>query len=133
MFQFGVSLLVPLLFIGGLAESMWEGRPIRAVDVRVGVVAVPVALAGIGIAIVVVRGSVAMRRFRRYPWAVAAAVLTVLSLPCVFALPFASPVGVWTLIVLRRPDVRARFAAVARGTMKAAPPEAPDARRTDPA
>jgi len=128
MFQLGVSLLVLLLFIGGLFESMSEGRRIRPAEIRAGAITIPVALVGIGIATVVLFGSGGMRRLRRRPWAVAAAVLTLLSLPCVFAVPFAGPIGVWALSVLCRRDVRAWFAAVARDTMKPAPAGPTDAR-----
>jgi hypothetical protein len=83
--------------------------------------------------IVIIAGSRSLLQFRRYGLVFAAAILTVLSLPWFYLCVVQVPTGVIVIRLLRRPDVRARFAAVARGTMNASPPEAPDARRTDPA
>jgi hypothetical protein len=82
--------------------------------------------------LVVMRGAAGMGRFRRYPWAVIASLLAVFSLPFVYFAVFTIPVGVWALLVLCRRDVRARFAADARGTIPGSPPEVSDARRTSP-
>ena len=81
----------------------------------------------------IVRGAGRMRACRNYRLAVTAAVLSFLPLPLYYCLPISAPVAVWAFITLLRRDVRARFAAVARDTMNPAPPEAPDARRPDPA
>jgi hypothetical protein len=40
---------------------------------------------------------------------VLAACLTVTSLPCVASFPYTVPLGIWALLVLNRPDVRACF------------------------
>jgi hypothetical protein len=77
---------------------------------------------------VIVRGAGRMRKCRNYRLSVAAAVLSIFSVPFYYCLPISAGVAVWTLVILSRRDVRARFAAVARGTISSAPPEAPDAR-----
>lgn len=82
---------------------------------------------------VVVLGGGRMRACRNYRLAVAAAVLSFLPWPLYYCLPVSAPVAVWALVVLARPDVRARFKAVARGTIPPAPPEEPDARADRPA
>jgi hypothetical protein len=66
---------------------------------------------------IIFRGAKRMRSCRNYRLAVAAAVLSLVSLPFFYFIPIAAPVAVWTLIVLSRPDVRARFDAVARDKM----------------
>jgi ABC-type siderophore export system fused ATPase/permease subunit len=63
--------------------------------------------------IVIVAGSRDLLRFRRYGLAFAAAVLTVLSLPWFYLCVVQVPIGL-VIQLLRRRDVRARFAAVAR-------------------
>ena len=62
-------------------------------------------------AVIVVRGGNDLRQFRRYPWVVGAAIITL-------------PLGVWFLAVLLRRDVRARFEAVARARVNASDNEA---------
>jgi hypothetical protein len=73
-----------------------------------------VCIVGLTANYAVLRGAAGMGRFRRYPWAVSASVLTLLSIPFIYFAVFTVPVGVWALIVLCRRDVRARFAANAR-------------------
>jgi len=82
------------------------------------------AILGIATSAFILRGASNMKRFQRYDLAVIASLLTLSSLPCVFALPYSAVIGIWTLMVLRRHDVRARFDAGARGTMS---PNAGDA------
>jgi hypothetical protein len=69
-----------------------------------------------------------MRQFRHYNSVVLAVIMFTLSVPFVFLAIFQLPIGLAILTVLLQRDVRARFEAVARGKMNAAPPEAPDAR-----
>jgi hypothetical protein len=66
-----------------------------------------------------IRGASDLRRFRRYPWVVAGATITLLTMP---------PLGGWLIWLLLRRDVRARFEAVARGTITSTHPEPSDAR-----
>ena len=63
-----------------------------------------------------------MRRYRRYWFAVTAAVLTMFSVPFFYLAVIQLPIGLWVLIVLARRDVRARFEAVARGTITGGSP-----------
>jgi len=77
---------------------------------------------------VIVRGAGRMRKCRDYRLCVAAAVLSIFSVPFYYCLPISAGVAVWALVILSRRDVRARFGAVARGTIIPAPVETPDAR-----
>ena len=70
-----------------------------------------VGLVGLLVNGLVVRGAKAMRRGADYPRAVLAACLTVTSVPCIASFPYTVPIGIWALIVLNRPDVRAWFRA----------------------
>jgi len=83
-------------------------------------------------AIIVTRAANDLKRFRHYQLVVAGAILTLLSVPCIFLGVIQVPLGVWLIALLLRRDVRARFEAVARGTIREAPPEDRDA-RTDSA
>jgi hypothetical protein len=67
--------------------------------------------------IIAIYGANCLRRFRGYRWALTAAILTLASAPVICLLPIQVPLGIWVLIVVLRPDVRARFEAVARGTI----------------
>ena len=85
----------------------------------------PFATAG---TIAVIWGANSLRRFRHYWWTVTAACLTLFSVPIICLAPIQLPLGIWVLVVLARRDVRARFEAVARGTIPSPPGEALDAR-----
>jgi hypothetical protein len=122
MFQLGASLCLAGFFGSVLLQRVWERQPIRPLDLNAIFIWLPTALAGVAAAKIVLRGSAAMRQLRRYPWAMAAAVLTTLSVPCILALPYGAPVGIWALAVLLRPDVRARFEATDRGTINESRP-----------
>jgi hypothetical protein len=63
--------------------------------------------------ILVMRGASDLTKFRRYPWVVAGAILTLLSLPFVYLAAIQVPLGIWLIALLSRRDVRARFQAVA--------------------
>src|SRR5262245_38056525 len=69
---------------------------------------------GTACAIIVMRAANDLKRFRRYTFVVAGAILTFLSVPCIFLGVVQVPLGVWLILLLLRRDVRARFEAVAR-------------------
>jgi len=69
-----------------------------------------------------------MAKFRSYRLVLWAVGLSFLPLPLVSCGMVSVPLSIWALVVLLNRDVRARFEAVARGTMIEAPPETPDAR-----
>jgi peptidoglycan/LPS O-acetylase OafA/YrhL len=79
---------------------------------------------------VILRGARALGSFPSYPLAVAGVILFFFSLPFFYCGVVTLPVGVWAVVVLLNPDVRARFRAVARGTVVLTLPEARD-RGTD--
>ena len=81
-----------------------------------------------GCNVFVIRTASEMRRFRHYWRVVSSTVLVMFAVPFIFLTVIQLPLGIWILVVLCRRDVRARFQAVARGTMIEAPPETPDAR-----
>jgi hypothetical protein len=96
-------------------------------------------LAGIGAAALcvalnwfILRGARALRSFRSYRSAVTGVVLFFFSLPFFYCGLVTLPVGVWAFVVLLQPDVRARFEAVARGTIQTTQSEDRNA-RTDSA
>lgn len=92
-------------------ESAGPGESVRIILVFL------IYLLGVGSNALVMRGARDMRRYRRYRLAVLAAALSILPVPLVFFGPCSVPLGISALVVLLRPDVRARFAAVARGTI----------------
>ncbi len=78
-------------------------------------------VAGAGLNLLAIVGGFGMQRFSRYGLSMAAAVASVIPLAtgcCVTGIPF----GIWALVVLNRPDVKAAFIA-----RKTAPPPDPDA------
>lgn len=70
------------------------------------------SLAGTVSGIVVLLGARAMTLFRRYYLCVVAAALAMRSFPVVYTGVLTIPLGAWALVILLRPRVRARFAAV---------------------
>ena len=70
---------------------------------------VAICAAGVVSNLLIMRGANHMLGCRRYPWAVTSAVLTMLSVPCIYFAILTVPVGSWALVVLLRRDVRARF------------------------
>jgi hypothetical protein len=102
LFQLGVSIFAIGLTLAGVIE--WPLRVGSIFDLLV-----PLGLAGIVLTPITLAGSMAMLRMRRHSLAVAACVITIMSLPCVIAAPLTAPIGIWALMMLNRPDVRARF------------------------
>ena len=136
--QLGLSLLG---FVVALVAIVWGMIDPAAVDAEnmtwyealaVLVLALVLGLVPIIWNLTIIRGAGGMRACRNYRLAISAAGLSFLPLPPYYCLPISAPVAVWALVVLLRRDVRARFRAVARGTMNPAPLEALNARRTDP-
>jgi hypothetical protein len=66
----------------------------------------------------IVRGAGRMRHCRQYRLAILAAVLSFFAVPFYYCIPISAPVAVWTLVILLRRDVQARFEAVARGSIE---------------
>jgi hypothetical protein len=116
-FQIAVSLYA-LLSATTIAVQALSGRQAANNPVLASVICLAVGIVGLVHNWLVVRGAKAMRRGTDYPRAVLAACLTVASVPCVASFPYTVPLGIWALIVLNRPDVRAHF----RGRSSAAGP-----------
>jgi hypothetical protein len=69
-----------------------------------------VSLISIAIAPIIIVGGIQMLRARRYPIALLAAILALIPLTSVCCIP-GIPLGIWALVVLRSPEVRAAFDA----------------------
>jgi hypothetical protein len=112
MLQLGTSVFCACsLFVHAI--DVWKNTgTLTLVDMRRGVFLAPAAIVGSVCSGVAIAGATAMHRQERYPLAVAAAILTLFSVPCVFALPYGLIVGLWALAVLARRDVRGGFDAV---------------------
>jgi tRNA A-37 threonylcarbamoyl transferase component Bud32 len=95
-----VAFIFSFVFIVGAVHVMGQR------DSRVGVVLFPWAV-GPFVAPFLIMGAVEMMRLRSYRLAVAAAVLALF--PWSPAWILGAPFGIWSLVVLRRPDVRAAF------------------------
>jgi hypothetical protein len=66
---------------------------------------------------VILWGARQMRRCRNHRMALAAAAMSILSLPFLYLGAVSIPVAIWAVLILGRRDVRARFAAVARAAV----------------
>jgi predicted Ser/Thr protein kinase len=62
------------------------------------------------LAVIVIRTGAAMRSLTSYDFAVAGAIVTLLTFPTPFTWLFAIPLGVWSLHLLRQPPIRKAFA-----------------------
>lgn len=72
---------------------------------------------GTACAITVMRGANDLKQFRRYSRVVVGAVFILLGIPVIYFAVVQFPLGLWLIWLLLRRDVRARFEAVARGTV----------------
>jgi hypothetical protein len=83
---------------------------------------IPVGAVAIAWNVVILWGAWRMHEFRRYRLSVLAALMSLLPVPFIYCAPISLPLGIWTLVVLCRPDVRARFEAVFRRAADSTPP-----------
>lgn len=83
---------------------------------------IPVAAIAIIWNLAIIWGAWGMHQFRRYRLSLGAAVMSFVPIPCIYCVPVSAPLGIWTLVALLRPDVRARFAAVARAAKNSLSP-----------
>ena len=117
-----VTLLSGLLRLTGLLDQ--GGLPASEAE-RTGYIigtafGYGIAFLGLVAAPVIITGGLRMLNGRSYKFARASAILSVIPLiSCCFIVGI--PVGIWALMVLNQPDVRAFFA----GEMKADPPYPP--------
>lgn len=92
------------------------GLPLGLLGLPLGV-ATAVALLGLPLGLTILLGAVQMRRLRAYELAVASSILAML--PLTLGWFIGLPLGLWAFLVLRRPEVKAAFAA---RTLQPAPP-----------
>lgn len=104
-----------LLLILGRIASIVKGREpvITDEDRRLGymfaIIFFPIiSLISIVASPIIVFGGIQMLRARRYPVALWAAILALIPVTSVCCIP-GIPIGIWALIVLRHPEVRASF------------------------
>jgi len=78
-------------------------------------VAVPIVFGAI-VSLLILIGAIRMRRLESLGWARTSAVLAMipLPLPCPLAWPLGLAMGIWALVVLSRPEVKAAFASAAK-------------------
>src|SRR5229473_964363 len=81
-----------------------------------------------GTGIVIIVGAVKMMRLRSHGFATVASVLAML--PCGPAWLLGMPMGIWSLVVLNRQNVKAAFDAQAAGHPTRRPPESESGART---
>jgi hypothetical protein len=110
-----LNLLSGLVLILGRLVSIVKGRDpvITDEDRRLGymfaIIFFPiVGLISIAASPIIIFGGIQMLRARRYSIALWAALLALIPLTSVCCIP-GIPIGIWALIVLRNPEVRAAF------------------------
>jgi hypothetical protein len=116
-----------------VSEGLEEGKSLAEIiqqilaqeEAVVAIVCWPIATA---CTLVVMQGANNLRRFQRYPLVAIGAVLTFLSIPLIHLGVLGIPLAIWLMVLLIRRDVRARFEAVARGTIPTHSNEVPNAR-----
>ena len=70
---------------------------------------------GIGLSVAVIIGAGSMRSVEGYGMAMAAAIFSAIPIPCGGCCCFSPPFGIWALVVLLEPDVKAAFAVAVSG------------------
>lgn len=93
----GMGALIPASGTGG--EQM--------VNLFSGVMGIGFNLIGLAVSAFVIYGAMQMKELRSYAMSIAAAVLAIL--PCGPCCCIGLPVGIWALVVLLRPEVKAAF------------------------
>jgi hypothetical protein len=84
----------------------------EATNLRITFMMIPILLsfvASLGMGLVMIVGAVQMMRLKSYGWAMTASILALL--PCSPAGIIGLAMGIWSLVVLSRKDVRSAFAA----------------------
>jgi hypothetical protein len=112
MIQFGFSIVAGAWILGALVYS-WVNPEFFEDEV----VWYEMVLGSLVCAIlaamnwVILKGAFRFPRFRSYRLVLASAILFTLSLPFFYCAWVTLPVGIWAVVVLGHPDVRARFLA----------------------
>ena len=96
------NLVTGAMLGGDLAESLGAMAIVGSLGIITSLI--PIILSG-----VVVFGALQMRDAKNYPMAMAAAIIA--CIPCCGPCCLAIPVGIWALVVLNKPEVKAAFAA----------------------
>jgi hypothetical protein len=117
--QLGFSILGGIATAIVICWALFDPAAVDAEDMTWYEAVAVLAIVGLMVAWnwLIVRGAARMRNCLNYRLAVLAAVLSFFAAPFYYCIPIYAPVAVWALLILLRRDVRARFEAVARGTM----------------
>ena len=103
-----------LLILGRLVSIVKGREPVitdedRRLGYMVATIFFPIiSLISIAVSPIIIFGGIQMLRARRYSIALWAAILSLIPLTSVCCIP-GIPIGIWALIVLRHPEVRAGF------------------------
>ena len=110
-----LNALSAFLLLLGRLNSIIKGRdPVitdedRRLGYMVAIIFFPiVSLISIAASPIIIFGGIQMLRARRYSVALVAAILSLIPLTSVCCIP-GIPIGIWALMVLRHPEVRAAF------------------------
>ena len=105
-----VALLADLILNSGIKANLGQwGDPEAGKLAMFGTFAVIIAVLGIGWGLAICYGAIKMRNHSGYALAMMASIMAVvpcLGLICVLV---SMPIGIWALVKLRNPDVRASF------------------------
>jgi hypothetical protein len=113
MLHFAGFFHIAVLLLVLLVDSVPKGQPL--IPTLILAAYVPVGLA---LGVVLFLGSWRMMQLRSYGWAIAASIFALI--PYSLASLITLPLGIWALVVLRRPEVQAAFA---RNLPQPRPPE----------
>ena len=92
----------------GLSTLWWKGFPEGYEDLWEGAFGIGSSLVGILIAAFVIFAALKMKELRQWSLAVAASVLALI--PCISPCCIVGlPIGIWSLIVLTKPEIKAAF------------------------
>lgn len=92
----------------GLSTLWWEGIPDRYEELWEGALGIGGSLIAVCVAAFIIYAALKMRELSQWGLAVAASVLAMI--PCISPCCIIGlPIGIWSLIVLTKPDIRATF------------------------
>jgi len=92
----------------GLSTLWWEGFPDRYEDLWEGAFGIAGSLVAVGVAVFIIYAALKMRELSQWGLALAASVLAMI--PCISPCCLIGlPVGIWSLIVLTKPEIKAAF------------------------
>ena len=103
-----VGLLIGLGLLGAnlFGSGLGSGHGIAAIVAGGGMV---LRIIGIGISIFIFMGAMKMKNLQSYGMALASAILALI--PCFACCLLGIPIGIWAIVILVKPEVKAAFTA----------------------